>query len=450
MLGPLPPRAAVALELMRALGALALLPLRVLDFSVCRTQLQSELERDLARPVPPVSAPALGPLPDRPLRVFVSCAEASGELHAESFVNALRAELGAAGAPAPEIFGLGGERLAAAGLRQVGDPVQRAAMGFSGMAGALPYYLRLLSRTAAELRAARPDVCCLVDSPALHVPLGRIARRYALPVVHFVTPQYWGWAPWRARAYKGAVDRALTILPFEPAWFARRGIPAVHVGHPLLDRLQGVERGRPADDGGARVLALLPGSRAGVIELNLPWMLRAAGRLRAAHPEAEIVVAQADPAMAELCERLVGEHSAEAGPVNVARDLHGTLAHARAALSVSGTVLIDVLHQRLPAVVIYRLSGRRAAWMKAHLLTAPYFASINLLAARAVVPEFCFAGDGPRAEIEGALLALWSDAEARRACRAGLALAAQRLGPPGASARAAAHALALATRATPP
>jgi hypothetical protein len=134
------------------------------------------------------------------------------------------------------------------------------------------------ARTARSRASA--DVCVPVDSPALHVPLARIARAHDIPVVHFVTPQYWGWAPWRVGGYRATVDRALSILPFEPAWFERRGVAVAHVGHPLLDALAGVPQTRPRED--ARHIVLLPGSRLGVIERNLPWMLAAVALRRAA------------------------------------------------------------------------------------------------------------------------------------------------------------------------
>src|SRR5438874_10342754 len=97
-----------------------------------------------------------------------------------------------------------------------------------------------------------------------------IAQRYGVRTVHFVTPQYWAWAPWRVHAYARTVDRALSILPFEPAWFARRGVGVAHVGHPLLDEIERsrsmVTAGPPGSGDESRELVLLPGSRAGVIE----------------------------------------------------------------------------------------------------------------------------------------------------------------------------------------
>lgn len=440
------PRRAVALEAARALGDMALLPVRLLGFALSRSALRIESAHDLAHPVQIARrldlarSDTLARLPARPLRVFIACAEPSGEAHACSFVRALRTELARAGRPAPMCTGMGGAALASEGVELVARPVERASMGFRGPLASLPYYFDLLRTCAAHFAESDIDVVVAVDSPALHVPLGRIAHRYGITVVHFIVPQYWGWAPWRARAYPRAVDRGLTILPFEPEWFARRGIDVTHVGHPALDALLGVAITRPRDD--SRDLVLLPGSRESVIERNLPWMLRTAARFRASFADARIVIAHENRERGRLLHEIVQRERAQSWACIETGDLHGSLARARAALSVSGTILIDLLHHRLPTVVVYRL-GRFSAWTGPRLLAVPWFASVNLLAAREVYPEFSFSGEGPRAKIARALELCYGDPAWRAQCLRGLDLAHERLGPPGASERAAREVLEL-------
>ena len=438
------PRTAVTLELVRSLGEAVLAPFRLAHHLFVHDAVRRRVEADLAAPVEIDAAPPLPPLPDRPLEIFVSCAEHSGETHARSLVRALREQLAAAGAPPPRISGLGSERLGELDVEVVGDPVSQAAMG-ADVLGAPPFYLRLLTGAARHLRARRPDLCIAVDSPALHVPLGRLARRWSIPVVHFVTPQYWGWAPWRVGAYRHAVDLALTILPFEPSWFRRHGVRTAHVGHPLLDALPELAEGeRRDDDPPPPLLALLPGSRESVVRRNLPWMLVAAARTRLLFPELEVVIPAARPALEEELRRHVAAAGAEGWVSIETGPLHETLARAGAALSVSGTVLLDLLHHRLPTVVLYRLDSRLAAAGRDRVLTVPWFASINLLAGREVVPEYCFRGDGPLEEVSNDLLRCYKDPSWRARTREGLEEAARRLGPPGAAVRAARHALALA------
>jgi lipid-A-disaccharide synthase len=123
--------------------------------------------------------------------------------------------------------------------------------------------------------------------------------------------------------------------------------------------------------------------------------------------------------------------------------VHRSLARARAALAVSGTVLIDLLHQRLPTVVVYRTPSALALRLYRGLVVAPWFASPNLLAGREVLPERAFSGRGPQAEVGDALARCYNDEAWRRRCLAGLELAARRLGPAGACDRAAAALLQL-------
>ncbi len=389
-------------------------------------------------------------MPKEPLRIFVACAEASGQIHAVNLVKALRERAKELGGPEPEFVGLGGADLEACGVRLIGRPVDRAAMGIGGVLPALPFYLKLLTRCAAEFEGGKFDVFLPVDSPALHVPLARLAKPHKIPVVHFVTPQYWGWAPWRVESYKRAVDLALTILPFEPVWFARHEVATKHIGHPLLDALQDVPVTKPSE--ASRKVVLLPGSRASVIRANLPWMLRLAKHLSRSQPETEFEVLQSSEAHRELVQRLLSESQLAETPVRYG-DLHKHLENARAAFSVSGTILIDLLQHRLPTLVLYRLKGRRGSWMYRNLLTAPYFASVNLLAGRELLPELCFHGDGDLDEALRRLEEVTWNEEWRTKCVEGLDRASERLGPPGAVLRAASHALQVAadagTRSSP-
>ncbi|QDV07938.1 Glycosyl transferase [Planctomycetes bacterium Poly30] len=439
------PRTAARLELARAIGGGLVAPLRFLAHLPARARVRREIAADVAAGAGiPGEIPDFEIRKDRPLRIFLSAAEASGEIHGASLAKALWKAAEDRSAPRPEIIAVGGERLRALGITTIGDPVARAETGFDGVLQSLPYYVGLLEDAARHARETRPDVVVPIDSPALHVPLARMVRRYGSPVVHVVAPQYWGWAPWRVGAYRKVVDRALTILPHEPAWFGRHDVATAHIGHPLLDALAGVPVTEP--DPASRVLALLPGSRRGVIRRNLPWMITALGALRAEHPDAEIRILQSTPEHRELIEGILAETQGGDRARLVVGDLHGNLTEARAAFAVSGTILTDVLHHRLPTVVVYRVSKRLETWMYRNVLTCPYFASTNLLAGAEVLPEHCFRGHGPMETVSKEVAAAFGDEARRAAYGAGIAEAARRLGSAGAIERAAGHVLQVASR----
>jgi hypothetical protein len=203
-------RADVVRECARIVLDGLLLPFRCALFVARLPRLRAEIAADLRAPAAVADAPAPAGLPERPLRIFVSCAEPSGEIHALSLVDALRAELARAGAPAPELFGVGGPRLRARGVTTLGDPVARAAMG-SDAVRSFGFYFELTERVARSFREQPPDLFLPVDSPALHVPWAHIARRASVPVVHFVTPQ----------------ARASTSIPATPS---RRCRPCIAFG----------------------------------------------------------------------------------------------------------------------------------------------------------------------------------------------------------------------------
>lgn len=442
------PKLAARLELARAVGGALIVPFRYLVHRFGRAKemrrIADEVRAGAGRleVAPPAEFPK-----DRPLRIFLCAAEASGEIHAASLAKEIRRRAKDAGAPEPLITAIGGGRIRALGIETIEDPVARAQTGFDGILQSLPYYVGVLEHGARHVRDTAPDVVVPVDSPALHVPLARMARRYGAPVVHLVAPQYWAWAPWRVGAYAKAVDLALTILPHEPAWFARHRVHTRHVGHPLLDALADVPVTRPKSE--SRTLALLPGSRAGVIRRNLPWMLGALGELLRSDPKIEVAVLQSDPEHRELIEGILSAHASQGthAPRLVVGGLHAQLAEARAAFAVSGTVLTDVLHHRLPAVCVYRISKRLEEWMYRNVLTCPSFASTNLLAGREVIPEHCFRGKGPVQEAAQQLVDIWKDGPVRDRMMEGLDEAAGRLGPAGAIGRAAGHVLRVASGA---
>jgi lipid-A-disaccharide synthase len=431
---------AVAAELTRAGLDGLLLPLRSARFLMRARDVRTGVLLDLSSlasvedPGPPLQAP------ERPLRIFLSSAEPSGEQHAAALVHALRAELERLDAPPPRFLALGGERTRALGIETVGDPLERAAMGAKPL-GSVPFYAGLLRRAGEHIARFQPDVLVPVDSPALHLPLARIARPHARRIVHLVAPQYWAWAPWRVQAYRKVVDLALTILPFERAWFVRNHVRAAFIGHPELAEHPAVPEAERAG------LVLLPGSRASVVDRNLPWMLARALELRARHPNLKVAVLHDRPEREAQLRRHLAAAGAE-GSVRLAiGDLHGELARARAALSVSGTILIDLLQHRIPTAVIYRLDSALAVLAKRLFLTVPSFSSVNLVAGRSVFWEACFRGPGPASDLLGNLERILFDDGHRRATREALEEVARRLGPPGAVQRAARFVLgeALAT-----
>ena len=331
------------------------------------------------------AAPEAAPPPERALReVVLSCGDASGEEHALRLLRILRARH-----PGVRVRGFGGARLAAEGMEMWEPLADLNVMGFRDVAAQLPLFFRCVHRFAAEVRQRPPDAVLLVDYPGLNRVLLRIAARRALPVVDYVAPQLWAWAPWRVRDFRRA-DVLLTILPFERDWFARRGARAEYLGHPLGDALAEAGAGEApppsalAEPGGPWI-GILPGSRRREVRENLPGMLAAAALLRAQFPDARFVL----PHLRAELWPLLREHLANS-PVPVLEApgcFHAVLPRLAGAWSVSGTASLEAALCGVPTVISYRIRSRFAAWYARRGLSVPQVAGVNLLAGRELLPE---------------------------------------------------------------
>ena len=228
------------------------------------------------------------------------------------------------------------------------------------------------------------DLHVPVDSPAANFPVCRIARRAGARIVHVVAPQMWAWGRWRVRKLRRLTDLVLCLLPFEPAWFGSRRVPATFIGHPIFD-----EPTRELPAGDDAVVALLPGSRSREFQRVFPLLIEMLAALREDRPGLRAVVgAVSDRAVDEL--RAVADCFGgwPAETEIIVGDVDRAIASAGLVLACSGTVTLRVMRLRRPMVVVYRVEPLGYALVGKRLLSTPYRALPNLAAGRRIVPEF--------------------------------------------------------------
>jgi len=180
--------------------------------------------------------------------------------------------------------------MAEAGCELIERPVGRAAM-LTGVLGQLKYYHGLIGRVARAMDEHRPALHVPVDSPALNWHLAKAARRRGVPVVYYIAPQTWAWAPWRVRKLRRLANAVACILPFEEGYFRQRGVNAHYVGHPSSTTWTPPTRPtwlRPVQRGSGEFV-LLPGSREHEIRAHTPALAEIAGGWRdAGRPHADL------------------------------------------------------------------------------------------------------------------------------------------------------------------
>jgi lipid-A-disaccharide synthase len=243
-------------------------------------------------------------------RIFLSAGEASGELYAVQLMAALREKLPDAG-----FYGLGGERMAAAGFERVVRAEDVAVMGITEILRHVPKIYREYRKLRRSLDNPKPDIAVLIDFPDVNLGLAKRCKQLGIPVIFFVSPQVWAWKRYRLLRIRRDVDRMLVIFPFEEPWYRERGVQASFVGHPLAELpLPSVTREAFAADNrldtAKQWVAILPGSRAGEIELNLPEILAAVTQLARETPDRfEFVLPLAPTLTAERAERKLSKRT---------------------------------------------------------------------------------------------------------------------------------------------
>lgn len=358
------------------------------------------------------------------MKILVVAGEASGDLHAGNLVAALREAR-----PDLAYFGVGGERLRAAGLECLAHSEELSVMGLAEVVRELPRLVTLARRVRREAISRRPDLAVLVDAPDFNLPLARHLRSAGVPVVVYISPQLWAWRSGRVRRIRRDVNRVLCILPFEVEFYARHGVAAEYVGHPLVDELADLMAAPPPREDDS--LALLPGSRWHEVALLLPGMVAAAEALAATRPGLVVRVLVAPGLAKERLAALVGSPAVRVDLVSAER--HRVLASSRAALVASGTATLECALLGVPMVVGYRLHRLTYALAR-RVVRVPHVSLVNLVAGREVVPELVQEHCTP-GELARRAAALWGSAgdDQRRA----LYEVRRWLGDPGASRRAA-------------
>jgi lipid-A-disaccharide synthase len=365
----------------------------------------------------------------RERRLLVVAGEASGDAHAARLVRALR-ERGPV-----RVRAVAGPALRAAGAETIVPQEELAVIGFSGVLAKLPAILRARRALLAEVVSFRPDAVVLVDYPGFNLRLGPALKRLGVPVLYYIAPQVWAWHAERARAMAGWVDRLAVVFPFEEPLFREAGVAATFVGHPLLDDLapERDEAGFRAELGvpaGARILGLLPGSRAGELGAHGNELLEVARRLGEGRPDLVPVLALAPGLSARGLDpaRLRGVRVVEGRT-------HCVQAYASCCAVASGTATLETALLGTPLAIVYRVGWLNHAIAR-RVVRLSHIGLPNIVAGREVAPEFVQRDF--RAAAVAATLARWLDDPAERArARAGLAVVRERLGGPGASRRVA-------------
>ncbi len=350
----------------------------------------------------------------RPPRFALVAGEASGDLLAAGLVRELAARF-----PGAQFAGIGGPQLRAAGMDTWHDCSELAVMGLAEVLRHLPRLLRLRASLRRRLLDWKPDVFIGVDAPDFNLGLERRLKQAGIPTVHYVSPSVWAWREGRAAKIGRSADRVLCLFPMEPPIYARHGVDARFVGHPLADAFPAVpdraaaraRLGLPQD---APVLAVLPGSRLGEIRRLWPVFIEASRRVAGQVPGLRVAVPAANAACREAIDAgLAASPLAGAGVYD--GQAHDVLVAADVVLLASGTAALEAMLAKRPMVVGYRISALTYRLvMGLGLMRVNRYSLPNVLANEPIVPELMQHDCTPE-RLSEAVLAWFRDDAARAA-----------------------------------
>ena len=335
------------------------------------------------------------PIPNpRALRVALIAGEASGDALGAGLIAELRARF-----PGAEFAGVGGDAMRAQGMDTWHDCQALAVMGLVEVLKHLPRLLRLRASLRRRVLAWQPDVFVGIDAPDFNLGVEKWLKRRGVRTVHYVSPSVWAWREGRAAKLGRSAERVLCLFPMEPPIYARYGIDARFVGHPLADAIA-----MEPDRDGARaalgvagdgpVLALLPGSRLGEIEAMLPLFLDATALLAGQIPALRVLIPGANAACEAAIRARLGEHPALVPRVQVlAGEAQRAMIASDVVLLASGTAALEAMLCKRPMVVGHRISPttyrivKRFDLLKTRYVSLPNVLADHLLGDAPLIPE---------------------------------------------------------------
>src|SRR5438874_4962701 len=376
--------------------------------------------------------------------VYFVAGERSGDDHGAALLKALCAR-----APEMRFVGRGGPKMRAIAGGKFRDWIdETAVVGLWEVIRHYPFFRKQFQATISEIQAVKPRAVVLSDYPGFNLRLAHAlhVKFPELTIIYYISPQVWAWNRRRVSQMARSIDLMLCIFPFEPELYKASGLRAIFVGHPMTSVIPSeVEGSRgetskltstavspPRDD---KLVGLFPGSREREVKKIFPIMRQAALELSQQDHDLRFVVSAASEPLAELIRAdPYGKHATGKFSI-VTGDARSVMARVNVGMVASGTATLEAALSELPFVLIYRVAW--LTYLAARLVVkVKYLGMPNVLANRAIVPEFIQHKAQPRA-IAAAVARLLTDKTERTRMLTDFAGAAQKLGRGEASVNAA-------------
>ena len=360
-------------------------------------------------------------------KIYVIAGEASGDLHGSSLINEIRAQ----STQPVEIYGVGGGKIRETGALSFYDLARFHVTGFTDVIKRLPQYTKAKKIILDGIKKTRPDLVVLIDNPGFNLHLAQKIHALSIPIVYYIAPQVWAWAPKRILKIKAYVKKVLVVFEFEKKIYEENHVPVVWVGHPIKDLMSGVHEKKPA----GKTIALLPGSRKGELKMLFPVLAGAARKIMEKIPSVDFALIKAPTLSRKFYERFIKEELRGLRCTLVEEDSYAAIKGSDLAIVCSGTATLECALLGVPMIVTNKSTFLTYLIAK-NLAKVKYLGLPNLILGKESFPEF-LQYDATPEKISGMAVKILTDKRLQQTMKKDLEEVSRKLGDLGATRRAA-------------
>lgn len=312
------------------------------------------------------------------MKIFMIAGEASGDIHGYNLATELKKLY-----PNLELCGTGGAKLKSIGQKQYFTDKDMAIIGFDGVIKKLPFIFKMFRTLEKAVREEKPDAIILVDYPGFNLRMAKRLKKYKIPIIYFIAPQFWVWNYKRIYVLRDFCDLTLSIYPFETDALKNAGVNSVYIGNPIIDNMKFVYEDKEAFlksaglSGKKPVIGILPGSRFHEISSLLPIFAEASNQYA---DKFEFVVSKA----ANISSEDITKYSAGLPFVSDAQ--YDIMKYADFIWACSGTVTLETAVMKKPMIIVYK-SSRLNFFIAMRLSSLRMVGLPNIINGSLLVPE---------------------------------------------------------------
>jgi len=286
-------------------------------------------------------------------KIFWIAGENSGDLHSSIVLQELQKQH-----KNYRHFGIGGSLMQKYGFKPILPFERFAVMGFIEVLKHLFFFLKVEKKIEYIFKNDPPDLIILVDYPGLNMRIAKIAAELKIPVLYYISPQFWAWKYKRIFKLKKFTSHLAYILPFEEKYFKKHSVSSTYVGHPIA---QEISVSMQKEDFAQKYklnmekkwIGFLPGSRDNELKKMLPEYLESIRKLEPVN--FEFLISRATSVSETLFTDLIMKSGISNYKI-ILENNYELMKHSDFLVVTSGTATLETAFIGTPFIIAYRTS----------------------------------------------------------------------------------------------